>query len=219
MDQGFASLRGVSCVMSLCLFGGGFSTWPKFRGPTFIPNDQLRLGVCEKKSRFFSLWTIFSTKKIRNPSCSLVGSDCLSLEVLQQKPQLRGLIPWCPSQATPNSLSFFRTQFFQPRESFSIHDLSFPKFIPNTTGGFSEKHRHFQRRIRCRTPCRVTQCRSVVCAWGPLLSDAFRGFRRGGFRGGENVKIFKTTTELVIYYRKSQNHHETITLQKSKWYK
>ena len=219
MDQGFASLRGVSCVMSLCLFGGGFSTWPKFRGADIHPKRPVEIGGLRKKITIVFIVDDFFNKKIRIPSCSLVGSDCLSLEVLQQKPQLRGLIPWCPSQATPNSLSFFRTQFFQPRESFSIHDLSFPKFIPNTTGGFSEKHRHFQRRIRCRTPCRVTQCRSVVCAWGPLLSDAFRGFRRGGFRGGENVKIFKTTTELVIYYRKSQNHHETITLQKSKWYK
>lgn len=233
-------LRGVSCVMSLFLFGGGvFDMTEVFRGhkmmviylpfcgclggPTFIPNPvmcyQLRLGVCEKNSRFFSLWTIFSTT--RNPDSFFqlgrVGlSEPWSFAAKTSTERINSMMP---KRGHSKFLEFFQNPIFSTKKIILNTWSFFSKIYPKHNGRFFGKKTPFLKKNTLSDPCRITQCRSVVCAWGPLLSDAFRGFRRGGFFWVKNVKIFQTTTELMIYNRKSQNHHETITLQKSKGYK
>lgn len=188
-------LRGVSCVMWLSLFGGGvFDMTEVFRGHKMMV-IYLPFCGCLGRVGLFEPWS-FAAKTSTERINSMM-----------------------PKRGHSKFLEFFQNPIFSTKKIILNTWSFFSKIYPKHNGRFFGKKTPFLKKNTLSDPCRITQCRSVVCAWGPLLSDAFRGFRRGGFFWVKNVKIFQTTTELMIYNRKSQNHHETITLQKSKGYK
>ena len=119
-----------------------------FRGADIHPKPcdvlPVEIGGLQKKITIFFIVDDFFNKK--NPDSFLqLGRVGLSEPwSLVAKTSTEGINSMMPKRGHSKFLEFFQNPiFFQPRKSFSIPDLSFPKFIPSTTGGFSEKNAIF----------------------------------------------------------------------------